>query len=256
MFNKLFSAFACASLLALGACSDDDEDFSLRTLSFEDAEGSSYWTSLIDNPQYMGKLLYGGEDYVWEDKGNTNIKSSGLVDAWGAKMYYNGGIAVSNYSLTDLTKADYTAQLAVPFAAPAGHNGSKNFCVAFIGSYGDVPSLSFSDGVARTLDHMYITNTSYTYNSLLNGDDYTPKATPEDWYSVKAVGYDAAGNKTDSTTCFLAQNGHIFNDWVCWDLTKLGNVVSVKFFVDGSITNDYGLATPSYFAFDDLAVRY
>lgn len=66
---------------------DDAQDYELRVLTFEDADykggtnfaGGTDWSSLIDNPQYGGKLLYGsggGVDsidaaYKWTDTNNT-----------------------------------------------------------------------------------------------------------------------------------------------------------------------------------------
>ena len=62
-------------------------DYELRVLTFEEADykggtnfaGGTDWSSLIDNPQYGGKLLYGsggGVDsidaaYKWTDTNNT-----------------------------------------------------------------------------------------------------------------------------------------------------------------------------------------
>lgn len=59
-----------AALLGAGACAQaQNNDYELRTLTFEDKDykgngsmqstNQANWSSLIDNPQYGGKLLYG-----------------------------------------------------------------------------------------------------------------------------------------------------------------------------------------------------
>lgn len=75
------------SLLPVSAFAAEP-DYELRVLTFEDADykggtnfaGGNNWTSLIDSPQYGGKMLYGesgaGVDsvdaaYKWTDKNNT-----------------------------------------------------------------------------------------------------------------------------------------------------------------------------------------
>ena len=63
--------------------------YELRVLTFEDADykggtnfaGKSDWSSLIDNPQYMGSMLYPGgsgttdesKAYTWYDAGNIEL---------------------------------------------------------------------------------------------------------------------------------------------------------------------------------------
>ena len=65
--RKLFTLAAfCLATLALNA--QESADYVIRTLTFEDADfkgttptfsGGDNWSSLIDDPQYGGKLLYG-----------------------------------------------------------------------------------------------------------------------------------------------------------------------------------------------------
>lgn len=250
----------------------------IRTLTFEDADTkfTSYaipgcglpietWSDLIDDAQYGGALLYNDYSYTgyeWHDAGNTEL-TSGIIDG-GA--YWNGGHAISDYYMEDPASATYETQLAISTGAvgAAGHNGSKNFCVH--NGYVDdkswkttLASISFADGVARVIDHMYVTNTSYVYNSLMNGDGFSTPAGDDTWYKIVATGYDAEDNTTGTAEFKLCDGkDNIVSEWTKFDLSGLGKVVKVTFNLAGSddLSGDYGLNCPAYFAYDDVAVRF
>lgn len=271
--------------LVATACSNDEPedpnglDYTLRTLTFEDADAAfnpysfadrtdvniATWSDLIDNPQYNGPLLYNDMAYTgykWTDSGNTELSNSII----GGGPYWNGGHAVSNYYLADLDNVDYTMQLAVCTGSEgaAGHNGSRNFAVhnGYVDgeSYKDkLPALTFADGVARVVDHMYVTNTAYTYAMLKTGNAYCTPAGDDSWFMITAYGYAADGHMTGSEKFFLCRGkDNIVNTWTKWDLSSLGEVVKIEFNIDGSadLRGDWGLNTPAYFAYDDVAVRF
>lgn len=279
----MFLAFVPA-----GAQAADETPYDLRVLTFEDADykggtnfaGGSNWTSLIDDPQYGGKLLYGSggagvstenEAYKWTDENNTML-SHVFPYNYSAYCYWGGGHAISNYGSGDI--ADYggfNKQLTVYkkgvsglTRTGAGHNGSDNFAVHY--GYIDgseynktevLPSFSFADGVERVVDHMYITNTTYALNCYIDGNGLTAKIGDDDWVKVVAIGYDANGEKTGETGIYLC-NGpdNIVMDWTKWDLSVLGKVYKVAFNVTGSSDNGYGFSQPAYFAYDDVTVRF
>ena len=100
----------------------------------------------------------------------------------------------------DLTHGDFQHQLAVYYQDAktgfGGHNGSKNFCVHY--GYADnsgyatgpLPYIYFGDGVARVVDHMYVTMTTYLANCVANGNGLTAPAGKDDWGKLVAIGYD------------------------------------------------------------------
>ena len=177
--------------------------YELRTLTFEDADykggnnmaGKKDWSSLIDNPQYNGSLLYptNGVVYNWYDEGNTYLKHQ-FTDEWGDHQYWGGGEAISNYNSGDIvTYGDFNSQLTVYKAGVeglattgGGHNGSNNFAVhyGYVDSspYGGtkLQALTFGDGVARVIDHMYVTNICYALNCYTNGNDLTASIGEDD----------------------------------------------------------------------------
>lgn len=251
--------------------------YEMRVLTFEDADAkfSSYeldycgmtistWSDLIDEQEYGGPLLYGdyaSTKYTWTDEGNTMLSHT-FPNSYGSYCYWGGGHAISNYCGTDLSLGDFMHQLEV--YGTGGHNGSANFAMHYgykdNSGYTDsqvLPSLEFSDGVARVIDHMWIMNSVYAMNCYIDGNSLTAQIGPDDWVKLVATGYDSTGAKTGEVE-FYTCNGpdNIVMDWTKWDMTGLGKVVRVEFNILGSSDNGYGFSQPAYFAYDDVAVRF
>jgi hypothetical protein len=250
--------------------------YEIRTLTFEDSDykgdanmvGERNWSSLIDSQQYGGPLLYpkNNQLYNWSDANNTFLASE-LPNGWGDYQYWGGGHAISNYLDMDLTHGDFQHQLAVYYQDAktgfGGHNGSKNFCVHY--GYADnsgyangpLPYIYFGDGVARVVDHMYVTMTTYLANCVANGNGLTAPAGKDDWVKLVAIGYDEDGKEVATRPEFylVGAEGNIL-EWTKWDLSALGKVVKIDFNVTGSNDNGYGFSQPAYFAYDDVAVRF
>lgn len=275
--KNLFKFLAVALIgLTLASCNDNDDNNAggpeLRVLTFEDADykgtdnggkGFADWSSLIDNPQYEGPMLYPeAEDeawlYNWNDDNNTFLASE-LTNSYGDYQFWGGGHAVSNYADTDLTHGDSSHQLAV--YGTAGHNGSKNFCIHngsnHTGDVSSLPSIYFKDGIERVVDHMWVTNTTYTLNIMTNGDEFgnTPFGA-DDYLKIVAIGIGLDGEETGRSTFFLAKGAEFVTEWTRWDLASLGKAAKIAFNMEGSQTGDWGLNTPAYFAYDDVAVQF
>lgn len=246
-----------------------------RILTFEDADykgtgnylGNSDWSSLIDNPQYYGPLLYpeSGELYNWSDDNNTNLASE-LPNGWGDNKYWGGGHAISNYVDMTISNGSYSTQLSVYYQDATtnygGHNGSQNFCVHF--GYKDdynpatLPYIYFSDGIARTVDHMYVMCNTYIVNSMVNGDGFTQPLASDGYVKITAIGYDEDSNEAGQSEFYLAKDGQYIQEWTRWDLSGLGKVSMIEFNISGDSSNynSYGLGRPAYFCYDDVAVVF
>lgn len=275
-------AFATNTMVAQEATS-----YELRVLTFEDNDfkgdgnsqstGESNWSSMIDDPQYGGQLLYGssgmGEDYpfyYWNDADNTFLANQ-ISEGWGSYCFWVGGHAISNYGSANFEEhGGFNSQLTVYnktaeglSQSGMGHNGSDNFCVHY--GYTDnsgfsgtsLPTLYFSDGEARVIDHMYVTNICYALNCYLNGNGLTAKITEEDWVKIVAIGYNASEEESGRVELYLVNGPDcIVTDWTLFDLSSLGAVLKVEFNITGSSDNGYGFSQPAYFAYDDVAVRF
>ncbi|WP_288318637.1 DUF4465 domain-containing protein [Xylanibacter caecicola] len=276
-------------LLGGTLCINAQENYELRVLTFEDKDykgetnfaGGTDWSSLISEPQYGGTMLYGEsgmgvtseeEAYKWSDDNNTWL-SSILSEGYGSWCYWSGGHAISNYGTSNIEEyGDFMSQLTVynkdagddVSRTGNGHNGSDNFAMHF--GYADnsgfglgeeaLPALKFSDGTARVVDHMYVTNSTYALNCYVNGNSLTANIGPDDWVKIVATGYNG-DEKTGTAEIYLC-NGpeNIIMDWTKFELSSLGEVTKITFNITGSSDNGYGFSQPAYFAYDDVAVRF
>ena len=247
--------------------------YETRVLTFEDADYKGpadityYWTSLIDKTQYGGPILY-ETGCTWKDENNTFLTGSVLPydpETWSGGLS-GGGIAISNYANGKLTDADYTRQLEVfnhtlngAGRENNGNNGSQNFAIVYdAGAWASNPAaLAMADGVARTIESVYVNNTCYTLNVLKNGNEYAAPMAYNGFFKVTATGY-AGGEVVGTTEFYLAKNLSFVSEWTKWDLSGLGAVDKVVFGLSGSPEQygDWGINTPTYLAIDDVAVRY
>lgn len=244
------------------------EKYELRTLTFEDAdyvgsEGSTYWSDFIPTSGQYGS---GHGSYTWYDEGNTELLFYPVSGEYG---YFAGHAGISNYVGTDWeNEGNYMYDLQA-YNVTGGHSGTNfntHFGYVDETSYGmnnNMPSFEFDDGVARVIDHMWVTNTTYVYNQLqAAGFGSTYVLSDESTFKIVAYGYDSLAEDAEpvtSTEFYLLEKGKKFvTEWTKWDLSSLGKVVKVAFNLVGSddMVGSYGLAVPGYFAYDDVTVRF
>ena len=244
------------------------EKYELRTLTFEDAdyvgsEGSTYWSDFIPTSGQYGS---GHGSYTWYDEGNTELLFYPVMGDFG---YYAGHAGISNYVGTDWeNEGNYMYDIQA-YNVTGGHSGTNfntHFGYVDETSYGmnnNMPSFEFGDGVARVIDHMWVTNTTYVYNQLqAAGFGSTYVLSDESTFKIVAYGYDSLAEDAEpvtSTEFYLLEKGKKFvTEWTKWDLSSLDKVVKVAFNLVGSddMVGSYGLAVPGYFAYDDVTVRF
>ncbi|MFI3299284.1 MAG: PL29 family lyase N-terminal domain-containing protein [Rikenellaceae bacterium] len=252
--------------------------YEIRVLTFEDEDykgtgnylGYSNWSSLIDDPQYMGVLLYGESGwgasvaYEWNDENNTFLHSK-VIESYGYYAFWNGGHAISNYTLEDITLSGYGTQLSVPCVDAAtsmgGYNGSNNFCVHY-GYIDDqswsteYPAISFSDGEARTVLSMQVISTSMLAKYVVNCNGENEGISSDQYVNIVAMGYN--GNTATGEVIFEIANGEdgFIAEWTQWDLSSLGDVTRIEFNMTGNVTGEYGFDAPAYFAYDNVTVLF
>ena len=270
---KIFTLVAAASMM-FAACTKAPKTV---TLDFEGAA----WDALIDSPQYGGPLTYGtydeatwtwsgAEGYTWGD-GNTMLEFEGFPDYWGSRSFSSGGEVISNYVVSNYTGVDYNRQLEVPVAPAKG----KNFAVHYgsddptkVSKFTTAPTyprLRFSDGKERVIKSIDVCLTNYVLNSCVNGDGMFGPLTGDSALSIKAVGFNASGVATvtstvkiiDATDAAAYKAGTKKPAWAKWDLSALGAVNGVVFCVIGTddCYGDYGFNAPAYFAYDNIVVE-
>ena len=278
---------------------DKDARFESYWLDYAGVEIKK-WSDLVDNPPYGGPLTYGDfitTAYTWYDEGNTFLTHT-FPDNY-AYCYWGGGHAISSYwgegwSDEDRDKhiakyygEDYvaenagndqklgwfTVQLLTPVKAHSGDNFVVHYGYKDEGSFiENLPELSFGDGVARVIDHMWVTNTNYTLNQLYNGvkseagntfGGNWEGLTEDAWLKIIAQGFDdvdadAYAKPISEVEFYLVRGKEVVTDWQKWDLSVLGAVKKVRFnfLYSEEMGGRYGFTIPGYFAYDDIAVRF
>jgi len=176
---------------------------------------------------------------------------------------YWEGFAYSN--TTDTTTADFTNQYSS--ITGKGADNSSTYGVGYVdGFYDTIPTITFPEEV--TLDSAYITNTTYAFLTMRDGDENGfskqfggDDGNDEDWYLLTITGKDADENITDVIEFYLADfrfgdnsQDYIIVTWTVVDLSSLGLVKTVEFSVSSSDTGDFGINNPTYFAIDSIAI--
>lgn len=169
----------------------------------------------------------------------------------------------SGWSITtsrDVTTAGFTNQYSA--ITGGGYAGSTTYAISY-GSSGNQIKLT---GAAKggIVNGFYITNATYPYLSMLNGDGFAKKfggATGDDpdFLLLTIKKYKNGILSTDSVDFYLADyrfsdntQDYIINDWQYVDLTSLGDVDSLSFSLSSTDNSTFGMNTPAYFCIDNF----
>ena len=282
---------------------DADAKFTPYSLDYVGVDITT-WSDLIDSRQYMGPLTYGTNQqdamYTWWDEGNTELTHI-FPDNY-AYCFWGGGHAISNYWGEGFDDEDrnghiaryygqdyvnqwagqpgadaflgwFNVQMMIPVQAHSGTNFAIHYGYKDDASYiENLPEISFADAEPRIIDHMYVVNTNYTLNQLVNGVKSEEGNTfggswkglnDDAWLKIVAYGFDdvdadAYAEPISEVEFYLVQGENVVTDWQKWDLSGLGKVAKVRFnfLYSENMGGQYGFTIPGYFAYDDVAVRF
>lgn len=170
------------------------------------------------------------------------------------------GFAYSN--MTDTLTAGYLNMYSA--IAGGGYNASDNYALAgAFGYYGPTNIKLTGNAEGKTVDGFYITNNTYAYLSMRDGDAVAKQfggssGNDTDWFKVRVSGY-LKGNSTSFVDFYLADyrfsdnsQDYIINDWTWLDLTSLGDVDSLTFELSSTDNGSWGMNTPAYFCMDNF----
>lgn len=143
--------------------------------------------------------------------------------------------------------------------AGSGYSASANYAV----SYGSENVLRFTSRVK--LDGFYITNNTYAYNSMRDGDQFAKRFGGEtgndpDFLRLTIYKFLNGVQSTDSVNFYLADfrfvnntQDYIIKNWTYVNLSALGEADSLFFRMASSDVGDFGINTPTYFCLDNLS---
>ena len=170
--------------------------------------------------------------------------------------------------------ANQSNQGPVDFANLSAMNKKQDkpgiYAVGFVNCVGtERPTLMIAgDEPGITLNGLLVSNTSYTYHVIQDGNAFAKKfggadGTDADWFLLTISALAADGSKTGKTVeVYLAdyrpagtKDDFILDDWTFVDLSSLGPVKGLSFDLSSSDVGQYGMNTPTFFAIDDLTRR-
>lgn len=218
--------------------------YSQSIVTFEDL-------TLPPNTHYTGSDLLGGFTSNGVFFENTYDPNFG---------FWSGGFIYSNSN--DTTTAGFTNDYSA--ITSAGANGGGIYAVNY---YGNIDFTS-----QKVVSSIALTNTTFAYLSILNGDDIAKKfgdtinangendgSNGEDFFRLRILGRDQNSNITDSVIVYLADyrfsdnsQDYILKEWLTVDLTALGAIQFLEFELSSSDVGSWGMNTPAYFALDNL----
>lgn len=157
---------------------------------------------------------------------------------------------------TDIETMGYINQ----FSAIAGQGAlqTKSYAVAYPAGASEI---EFEEAF---VSGFFITNSTYSYWSMLLGDDYAkkfggPEGEEPDWFKVTVAGISSTGDTTGTVEYYLADyrfeddnEDYIVDDWQWVDLTALGSITKLRFSLSSSDTGEWGMNTPGYFCIDQM----
>jgi len=187
--------------------------------------------------------------------------------SWDSGFGSFSGWSVSN--MADVTTPGWGNQ----FSAITGvaHTGSVQYGVCYASSWSN-NRMFFQFVDEPWWSGMYVTNTTYAYFSMLNGDSFAKKfgedtsatgvidgTNGEDWFllTIYSLGLDSLYTG-DSVNFYLADyrfpldaDDYIIDTWEWVDLSSLGQSYGLDFVLTSSdTTGGFGMNTPAYFAAD------
>lgn len=262
-----FMVLPAVAMLTFTGCTKDDnidDNPAPYVITFENVDPSY----LAGHTAY-GENLYSGYENQYLGYSDTGSGLYMMINETGdysdVPTFYNGGVAISQWN--DTTTAGYTNQCSVYYrdvtTGKGGYDGSNTFAV----SYGN-SSVSFLNGKKGTdkecvFDHFYVTNTTYAALSMKNGDAFGAKVfnrDDKDWFKLVIEGVNKSGVSTGTVEFYLADfrtasSPGVITEWTKVDLSPLGSVAEIKFNLQSNDVGEYGMKTPAYFCFDNLAIK-
>lgn len=204
---------------------------SVADATFEDniLENESYWWGAMDEDDPQIPFYSGAFEF-------SNFCNS--------DYQYWGGFAYANCMATD-----YASLFPGQFHNVVG-GGHESATYAVTYTYGmncNIEILASREGAE--LSHVYVTNSSYLYNSATVGDSFSPAFAEGDYHKIVFEGDDPEGTYVEFYLAdYRTLPGSIVTDWQYVDLKPLGkHVKNIK--VSTQSSTSY---VPAYAVLDDL----
>ncbi len=210
--------------------------------------------STFENLSLAPNTFWDGSD----QSGGFNSGNAFFTNEYDTTYQIWNGFTYSN--MKDSTTAGFLNQNSAITAI--GYNGSANYVVA--NDYGFAKVRISGNAAGKMLHGVYITNATYTYLSMRDGDVFAKKfgglnGNDADWLKLSVIGWKSGAPVPSTVEMYLADyrfadnsQDYLLRSWQWLNLQPLGNVDSIQFLLSSSDTGAFGMNTPAYFAMDDF----
>ena len=239
-------------------------------------------SSLEYNDYGIWTECYNDVDYTWLEFGDDQgeFMLSHLIDGEGASWggyYWDGFIPAIGGDQTDYGQPGSSASWTTYFGGCMAGGGcvinedgsvtadpSQPYLVAYYSSWayeGPSNQVMFVDKDGNTTFEpvgVYVCNHPWPYYGCEHGDGFGAPFAEGDYFELIAHGVAADGSETTvSMNLVEFTNGELIaaNDWTFFDLSSLGEVVSVYFTLNSTDSGAYGMNTAAYFCMDKFQVK-
>lgn len=175
--------------------------------------------------------------------------------------FWSSGWAYSNRTDSSTVAVDISNYATYLYNAKTAHgnNASQNY---LIGTQGSTIIL---DSNSNRPKGVFVTNTTYAYNSMKLGDGFAKQfggtsGNDPDYFKLVIRNYVDGSLSNDSVYVFLADyrdsdntQDYILRDWVYVSLDAFEASDSLLFTLSSSDAGTFGMNTPAYFALDDVS---
>lgn len=172
--------------------------------------------------------------------------------------FWEQGFAVSN--MTDSITSGFGNQYAAKTAA--AHSGTQYvtaYCYNPATFENNVRIKLIDTAMGHPVKGFYVTNSTYAYNSMRDGDMFARKFHNGDWFKLYVKGWYGGSLKADSVGVYLANflhpdsnDNYILRTWEWVNLEPLGKVDSLQLYLVSTDNGAFGMNTPAYFCMDDF----
>ena len=200
------------------------------------------------------------EKYWNGSDGSGQFSSGGLTFFNNYNETYASWVGFSYSAVTDTTTSDWSNQYSAITGTGVGNSGK----------YG----VGYASGTTRikleapdTLKGFYVTNSTYAYLTIKNGDDFSKKfggasGTDPDYFSLIIFGLGNEGDTTGQVVFRLAdftsdnpEEDYIVKTWEWVSLDTLGVVSELHFAMESTDNSAWGMNTPAYFCIDNVNLK-
>jgi hypothetical protein len=192
-----------------------------------------------------------------DGSGGFQLANAFLPNDYNSQWSSWSGFAIS--TMQDTTTAGYLNDLSA--ITGSGYN-SLTYAAAYL--TGEKRIALEGDAAGGIVNGFYITNSTYAYLSMRDGDAFSKKfggitGDDSDFFLLTIKKYKDGVLGAETVEFYLADfrstdnsQDYIVNTWEYVDLTSLGDVDSLSFNLSSSDNNAAGMLTPAYFCMDDF----